>query len=111
MPFLFYYPPRVQEQIMAINVSGAIIPVLFSLYLLERPSLIPALISTAIVTAVAKSLARPVQGVGISLPAFIPLLAAAAFTIVFAYGNVAPIAYISGVLGILIGADLLNLPD
>jgi len=109
-PFLFYYPPRVEEQIIAINVGGAVIPILFSLYLLQRAPIIPVIISTLIVTAVAKTLAKPVPGVGISLPAFIPPLVAAAAAILFAHGNAAPVAYISGVLGTLIGADLLNIP-
>ncbi|NHM27126.1 DUF1614 domain-containing protein [Desulfofundulus sp. TPOSR] len=108
-PFLFYYPPRVREQIIAVNVGGAVIPVLFSLYLLERTPLWPALTAVAIVTIVAKALARPVPGVGISLPAFIPPLVAAAAAILLAGKDAAPVAYIAGVWGTLIGADLLNL--
>ncbi|ADD03266.1 protein of unknown function DUF1614 [Thermoanaerobacter mathranii subsp. mathranii str. A3] len=109
-PFLFYYPPRVREQIIAVNVGGAIIPVLFSIYLMQRTPLIPTIIATIIVTAVAKALAKPVPGVGISLPAFIPPLVAAAAAILLSHNDAAPVAYISGVLGTLIGADLLNLP-
>lgn len=109
-PFLFYYPPRVREQIIAVNVGGAIIPVLFSIYLMQRTPLIPTIIATIIVTAVAKALAKPVPGVGISLPAFIPPLVAAAAAILLSPSDAAPVAYISGVLGTLIGADLLNLP-
>lgn len=108
-PFLFYYPPRVREQIIAVNVGGAVIPVLFSLYLLERTPLWPTLTAVIIVTIVARALARPVPGVGISLPAFIPPLVAAAAAILLAGKNAAPVAYIAGVWGTLIGADLLNL--
>lgn len=108
-PFLFYYPPRVREQIIAVNVGGAVIPVLFSLYLLERTPLWSALTAVIIVTIVAKALARPVPGVGISLPAFIPPLVAAAAAVLLAGKDAAPVAYIAGVWGTLIGADLLNL--
>lgn len=108
-PFLFYYPPRVREQIIAVNVGGAVIPVLFSLYLLERTPLWPTLTAVIIVTIVAKALARPVPRVGISLPAFIPPLVAAAAAILLADKDAAPVAYIAGVWGTLIGADLLNL--
>jgi len=108
-PFLFYYPPRVREQVIAINLGGAVIPVLFSLYLLGRTPFWPTLVAAAIVTAVAKALARPVPGVGISLPAFIPPLVAAAAAVLLARDNAAPVAYIAGVWGTLIGADLLNL--
>ncbi|MQL53796.1 DUF1614 domain-containing protein [Desulfofundulus thermobenzoicus] len=108
-PFIFYYPPRVREQIIAVNVGGAVIPVIFSLYLLERTPFWPALMAVAIVTIVARALARPVPGLGISLPAFIPPLVAAAAAILLAGRDAAPVAYIAGVWGTLIGADLLNL--
>lgn len=108
-PFLFYYPPRVREQVVAVNLGGAVIPVLFSLYLLGRAPLLPALAATVVVTAVARALARPVPGVGISLPAFVPPLVAAAVAVLLAGDNAAPVAYIAGVWGTLVGADLLNL--
>ena len=90
-------------------VDGAVIPVLFSLYLLGRTPLFPALTAVIIVTMVAKALARPVPGVGISLPAFIPPLVAAAAAVLLTGKDAAPVAYIAGVWGTLIGADLLNL--
>ena len=34
MPYLHYYPPMVKEQVVSINVGGAVIPIIFSLYLL-----------------------------------------------------------------------------
>lgn len=108
-PFFFYYPPRVHEQVIAVNVGGAIIPILFSLYLLERVPLWPVLIATGIVTAIAKALARPVPGMGIVLPAFIPPVVAAVVALLVARDNAAPVAYIAGVWGTLIGADLLNI--
>lgn len=108
-PFFFYYPPRLQEQVIAVNVGGAIIPVLFSLYLLAHTPFLPIFLATVVVTISAKLLARPVPGVGISLPAFIPPLVAAAMAMIFAHNNAAPVAYISGVWGTLIGADLLNI--
>jgi len=100
----------VQEQVIAVNVGGAVVPVILSLYLLPRAPLLPTIIATIIVTIVAKALAKPVPGVGITLPAFIPPLVAAASAILLSPHNAAPVAYISGVLGTLIGADLLNLP-
>jgi len=109
-PFFYYYPPRVREQVIAVNLGGAVIPTLFSLYLLFfKAPFIPSLIATAVITFVSKKLARPVPGVGISMPAFIPPLIAAALALILAKENAAPVAFISGVLGTLIGADLLNL--
>lgn len=109
--FFYYYPPRVAEQVIAINVGGALIPVLFSLYLLPRAPLLPTLLTGLVVTIVCKAIARPVEGVGIAMPAFVPPLVAVAVALISApRGEAAPVAYIGGTLGTLIGADLLNLP-
>ncbi|KYH33064.1 DUF1614 domain-containing protein [Neomoorella mulderi] len=109
-PFFFYYPPQVSYQLLCVNVGGAVIPVLFSLYLLAtRAPLLPALQATLIVTIVAKILARVVPGVGISIPTFIPPIVAALAAIIVSPHNAAPVAYIAGALGTLLGADILNL--
>ena len=63
-------------------------------------------------SAVCFALARPVKGVGITLPALIPPLIAALLAYLLVpdpIGRTA-VAYTSGVLGTLIGADILNLP-
>jgi uncharacterized membrane protein len=54
--------------IVAVNVGGAIVPVLISVYLLMHwPGIgLPALIGTAIVTLVVHRFARPVPGLGIA---------------------------------------------
>ncbi|MDI3339287.1 MAG: DUF1614 domain-containing protein [Sphaerobacter sp.] len=117
LPVLHFYPPTVAEQVLAINVGGAVVPVVFSIYLCSLPgtSIPAALGAIAIVAAVAKLLARPQPQVGIILPSFIPPLVAAiaAHVLTLAVGggaDPAPVAYIGGTLGTLIGADLLNLP-
>ena len=117
VPMFHYYPPAVTEEIVAVNVGGALVPIIFSIYLLAQAttSIVSALIATTIVAVVAKLLARPLPGVGITLPGFIPplLAAIASYAVVhfFAMGGaLAPVAYIAGALGTLIGADLLNLP-
>jgi hypothetical protein len=51
--------------------------------------------------------ARPVQGVGILLPGLVP----AALALIFAPGDAAPVAYVAGVAGPLIGADLQHLRE
>ncbi|MDY6964373.1 MAG: DUF1614 domain-containing protein [Halobacteriota archaeon] len=105
------------KTVIAANVGGAIIPAFISIYLLFRiPSqLIFALFGILIVTVVTHSMARPVRGLGITVPAFIPPLTAAASVILLRLAfnipqsSVFVIAYASGVLGTLIGADILNL--
>ncbi|GAB6877037.1 DUF1614 domain-containing protein [Thermaerobacter litoralis] len=110
--FPMVQPPRVAERVLAVNVGGAVIPTLFSLYLLGagRAPWLPVLIATLLVATIAKALARPLPGRGIVLPAFIPPLAAAVIALLVAPpGSRAPVAYIAGTLGTLVGADLLNL--
>lgn len=108
--FLFYYPPRVFEQVIAVNVGGAVIPVLFSAYLLPTTPLVPMLLTLGAVTFVCKAVARPTPGVGITMPAFVaPLATVGIALLVSAPGDAPRVAYIGGTLGTLLGADILNL--
>jgi uncharacterized membrane protein len=97
--------------LVAVNVGGALIPTLVSVYLLwKQPSIaFWALVGVVIVATVTHIVARPVKGVGITTPAFIPPLTAALCAYFLPSGAPRLIAYISGVLGTLIGADLSNL--
>ena len=96
--------------IIAVNVGGAVIPGLLSLYLLVKHNLwTRGMIATACVALFCHLLAQPVPGVGIAIPMFAPPFVTAIVAILVAETNVAAIAYISGSIGTLIGADLLNL--
>ena len=96
--------------VIAVNVGGALIPGLLSILLYIRNRLwISATIATVVVATVCHWLARPVPGLGIALPVFVPPLSAAAVALLLSRRHAAPLAYISGSLGTLIGADLLNL--
>jgi uncharacterized membrane protein len=107
--FGWFQIPVQRESGLAINLGGAIIPASLSFYLLTKAPLLPALISTALMILICKFLARPVPGRGLAIPMFIPPLFATLFAVVLAGEFAAPVAYISGVLGTLIGGDLLNL--
>jgi uncharacterized membrane protein len=50
-----------------------------------------------------------VPGIGIAIPSLVPPIIAATVALLVARTNVAAVAYVSGSLGTLIGADLLNL--
>ncbi len=108
-----YIVPVVRQThatVLAINVGGAIIPVFLSLYLLLKHRLfILGAIGTGFVAAVCHFLAQPVPGFGIALPIFVPAIATAIIAIALTRRQAAPLAYISGSIGTLIGADLLNL--
>jgi uncharacterized membrane protein len=96
--------------VIAVNVGGALIPGLMSIYLLVKNQLWGVgLLATACVTALCHFLADPVPGVGIALPVFVPALTTAVVALLLSRRHAAPLAYVSGSLGTLIGADLLNL--
>jgi uncharacterized membrane protein len=108
-----YVVPVVVEwpgTIIAVNVGGALIPGLLSLYLLAKNRLwLRGIVAIACVAAVSHWLAEPVPGAGIALPVFVPPLTAAVTALVLSRRYAAPLAFIGGSLGALIGADLLNL--
>jgi uncharacterized membrane protein len=54
-------------------------------------------------------MASPVPGLGIAVPVFVPVIATAIVAILMSRRHAAPLAYICGSLGTLIGADLTNL--
>lgn len=96
--------------IVAVNVGGALIPAVLSVYLLfKNGRWLRTLLAVGIVTIVVHQLAHPIQGVGIAVPTLIPPLVAALSAFVVAPKSPAAIAYIAGSMGTLIGADLLNL--
>ncbi len=102
---------RAQGTVLAVNVGGALIPVALSVYLISKIDFglsLPILL--AVVTLVVNRLARPVRGIGIGVPGLVPPLVAALGAYFLCVPELrAPCAYIASTMGILIGADLLNL--
>jgi uncharacterized membrane protein len=110
VPFLAPVAVDWPGTILAINVGGAVIPIFLSLYLLIRYDLwAPGAVAVAIVAFVVHRMATPIPGMGISVPTFAPPILAAIVALVLSRRFAAPLAYIGGCLGVLIGADLLNL--
>ncbi len=96
--------------VIAVNVGGAVIPALMSLYLLiSRGLWLNGAVATAAVALILHWLAEPVPGLGIAVPVFLPALATAVVALLLSRQNAAPLAYIAGSMGTLIGADLTNL--
>jgi uncharacterized membrane protein len=96
--------------VVAVNLGGAVIPVLVSFYLvLINGAVIATLIAVLIVTLIVHRVARPLRGVGIAVPLFVPPLIAAAAALLLAPAKAPALAYTAGTLGTLIGGDLLNL--
>ena len=93
-----YVIPVVEDwprTVLAVNLGGAVIPTIVSLYLLARYRLyLRGLIAIAIVAAVVHMLAKPVRGVGIAVPIFIPPLVSAAVALLIGWRQ-APLWLIS----------------
>ena len=99
-----------QGTLIMLNVGGALIPILVSLYLLVRTGMLVRMaIGTAIVAAVVHSLAYLVPGVCIAVPMIAPPLVAAGVALILSFRRAPPVAYVAGSMGTLIGADLMNL--
>jgi len=114
--FGLFKVPRVEVQGVAINLGGAVIPILISFYFLFLGwrlafDLTSIFIAVFLMIIVCKFLARVVPGVGITLPSFIPPIFSAIFALILVPSFAAPAAFVAGVWGTLIGADILNLPN
>lgn len=104
------------ETVIAVNLGGCVIPAALALYetlLVGRePSLLVTVaIASSINVVACYFLARPVSGIGIALPALVPALISAGTALLLAPDQAPPVAYVAGVAGPLIGADLLHLKD
>ena len=115
-PYFFglFRIPKIEIQGIFINLGGAIIPILLSFYFLflgwkSGFEIGPILIATVLMIIISKFLAKTIPGRGVALPAFVPPIFSALFSLILAPKFAAPSAFISGVFGTLIGADLLNL--
>lgn len=100
-----------------VNMGGAIIPILLSIYLTikKKLSLKKIFLGIIVVAIVAFFVTRPVENRGIVavIPyAFLPAFFASLVSIFLSWKDfikAAPLAYISGTIGVLIGADFLHL--
>ena len=108
-----YVVPAVQQwpgTVLAVNVGGAVIPTLMSGYLMLRYQLWgKATIAVVVIAFIIHSMATPVHGLGIAVPVFAPVAATAILAFILSREYAAPLAYIGGSMGTLIGADLTNL--
>jgi len=107
------FPTTFHPLYLDINVGGAIVPLVISIDIIaaRRVSLWKASAGVLIVAIITYILAAPVPNQGIVLPFWVsPTLAAACGLVISRGYNGAPsIAYISGSMGTLLGADILNL--
>ena len=108
-----YVVPLVSQwpgTVIAVNLGGAVIPTILSIYLMIKNRLFfHGLIGAGIAAVIIHHLAYPVPGVGIGVPVLLPAVVALVIAWLFSWEHTPALAYIVGTLGTLIGADLVNL--
>ncbi|MGM0439175.1 MAG: DUF1614 domain-containing protein [Patescibacteria group bacterium] len=97
------------NQGLSINVGGAIIPLFITSILIPNAPLQATIIATIGTILVSYKMARVIPGIGISMPPLFTVFTAVVLSLFLAPENPEIVAFISGVLGTLIGADLLNM--
>ena len=106
-----------QETIVAVNLGGCIIPTIVAIYEIVKlvkdawTSFFPIVLAVTINTAVCYKLAKPMKGIGIAMPALVPPIVAVMSALVLAPDQAPPLAFVAGVLGPLLGADILHLRE
>jgi uncharacterized membrane protein len=114
---LLYYVRYRNHITIAVNLGGCVMPSILALKLLTELPALPFAISFAISSAVIYFFARPIEGLGIAVPMFIPpAISALASYLAATFFSLPPVlipklAFTSGVLGALFGADILHLKD
>jgi uncharacterized membrane protein len=113
--FGLWKSPRIEAQGLAINLGGALIPICLSIYFLftllkDGYDMQPILIAILVMMILARFLSKVIPGVGIKIPVLFPPVFSAILAMILAPEYAAVCAFVSGTLGVLIGADLLNLP-
>jgi len=104
---------------VGINMGGAVIPILLSVYLTikKKISLNTVFIGIIIVTIITFFISKPVASKGIvaTFPYWLlPAFSSSICSVILSWKDfikAAPLAYISGTIGVLIGADFLHLPE
>lgn len=106
-----------RDTVIAVNVGGCLIPGALAMY--ETMQLMAMgwrpfaglLLAISINTIACYWMAKPIEGIGIAMPGLLPPLLAALSALIFVPDQAPPVAFVAGVLGPLIGADLLHLRD
>lgn len=103
--------PFSNETLVSVNLGGCLIPLAVSVYLFANSDLTVAvtLLGIAIISLISYYFSRPIPGLGIGMPILIAPVSAALVGLFLSPEFSAPLAYISGTIGVLIGADLLHL--
>jgi len=110
---LYSKMPYNGKTVVMANVGGCVVPVAFCLYLLAHHPLniFYVVLAVAAVSLLSFKTSRRVPGIGMGMPILLAPILAALVSVALDPANAAPMAFISGTMGVLIGADLLHLKD
>ncbi len=100
-----------RAQGVSINVGGAIIPLIIVTYLIMQIPVYPVLLITIVVALVSFASSRFIPRVGVVAPVIFPVLFASLMSLAISPLYAAETAFVSGVLGVIIGADIVRLPS
>jgi len=104
-------PIKRQHPMVTINVGGAVLPLLLASYLTLTFSLFPYCIAAVGVVSTVGFLISQRTKEGIKLPALaLPATATIVSLFFFKQCNCVALAYVAGVIGAIVGVDLLNIP-
>lgn len=106
-----------RDTVIAVNVGGCLIPLALAIYesvylaMAGRQALLGLVVAVVVNTGVCYWVAKPVEGIGITMPGLFPAIVASMSALLLVPDQAPPVAFVAGVLGPLIGADLLHLRD
>lgn len=107
-------PAKLSDKIIiAVNVGGCLIPLSLSLYFISLQVIDPIkmIIGVSAITLLSYKSSELIPGFGVGMPLFLAPISAALLALVIDPEHAAPLAYLSGVLGVLIGADILRIKN
>jgi len=111
-----------QESVVAVNVGGCVIPVLLAIRMMRfiadggSDAITVTVVGMVVNSLICYRMAQPVPNLGIRLPFFLPALVALTLTWFGLPAEElrsyrAPVAFVIGITGPLVGADLLHWKD
>ncbi len=107
-------PAKLSDKIIiAVNIGGCLIPLGLSFYFMSLQLIAPIkiIIGVFAITLLSYKSSELIPGFGVGMPIFLAPLSAALIALVIDPEHAAQLAYMSGVLGVLIGADLLRIKN
>jgi len=108
-----HMPPFTGKTVIAVNVGGCLVPLVFSASLINRfpVGVWETAIAITLSSIICYLTSRPIPGMGIAMMPLIAPASAAIIAIIIGGEHAAPLAYIAGTLGVIIGADLMRMKE